>query len=197
MAKKIVMFGDSLTFGYGVNKKDSITSLISEKTCLTVINSGVNGDNTRNALRRIEKDVISHNGNIVTVLFGSNDSAPSEFYYVTPYEFEENINKIIEVIKKAQPSSQIILITPPPVDDTVFMPYTTNKRLGTYCDIIRKIANEQSLPLCDFNAYLTFASQGNIEKYLQDDGTHLSEEGYKCFEECLYDVIKNTYKNNH
>ena len=77
MSKKIVMFGDSLTFGYGVLKKDSIEYLLKNKG-YDIINSGVNGDNTRNALARIEKDVLFYDCDIVTILFGSNDSAPSE-----------------------------------------------------------------------------------------------------------------------
>ena len=191
MAEKIVMFGDSLTFGYGVNKKDSITKLIAAKTGIKTINSGVNGDTTRWALKRLEKDVLKHNGDIVTILFGSNDSAPSDYCYVTPYEYEKNLNVMIEQINIQNPSAQIILITPPPVDDTVFMPYTTNKRLSTYIEIIRKISQERNIPLCDFNSYLTFVSGGNMEEYLQEDGCHLSEKAYLCFCECLYETIKS------
>jgi len=191
MSEKIVMFGDSLTFGYGVYAKDSITSLIEQKTGVKTINSGLNGDTTRWALKRIEKDVLRHNADIVTILFGSNDCAPSDYYYVTPYEFEQNMRKMIEVIESVNPKVQVVLITVPPVDDTVFMPYTTNSRIIPYNDIIRKIAEEKYLPLCDLSAYLIFVSGGNTDEYLQEDGSHLTEKAYIAFAECLYDTIKN------
>ena len=191
MAEKIVMFGDSLTFGYGVYAKDNITTLIEQKTGIPTINSGLNGDTTRNALKRLAKDVLVHNADIVTLLFGSNDCAPSDFYYVTPFEFEQNMRKIIESIEYSNPKAQVVLITIPPVDDTVFMPYTTNSRIVPYNDIIRKIAEEKYLPLCDLSAHLLFVSGGNTDEYLQEDGSHLTEKAYLAFCDCLYDTIKN------
>lgn len=191
MAEKIVMFGDSLTFGYGVYAKDSITSLIEQKTGIKTINSGLNGDTTRGAIKRMAKDVLAHNADIVTLLFGSNDCAPSDFYYVTPYEFEQNMRKIIEGIEYSNPKTQVVLITIPPVDDTVFMPYTTNSRIVPYNDIIRKIAEEKYLPLCDLSAHMLFVSDGNTDEYLQEDGSHLTEKAYLAFCDCLYDTLKN------
>ncbi len=189
MSKKIVMFGDSLTFGYGVLKKDSIEYLLKNKG-YDIINSGVNGDNTRNALARIEKDVLFYDCDIVTILFGSNDSAPSEYYYVTPFEYKENIKKIIAAIRAKNKETKIVLITPPPVDDSVFMPYTTNKRLSKYIEIIREVSEEENTLLCDFNLYLSFYSKGDISPYLQEDGCHLSEKGYISFASCILETIE-------
>ena len=188
MPQKIVMFGDSLTFGFGVYKKDSIEYLLKDKG-YEVINSGVNGDNTRNAISRLEKDVLSYNAHIYTILFGSNDSAPSEYYYVTPFEFRQNIINIINAIKSKNNNAKIILITPPPVDDSVFMPYTTNKRLSKYIEIIRELSLEENVFLCDLNMYIIYYSKGDISPFLQEDGCHLSERGYLCFLESLLDTI--------
>ncbi|MHA7750746.1 GDSL-type esterase/lipase family protein [Paenibacillus chondroitinus] len=40
-----------------------------------VINAGVPGNNTFDAIERIQTDVLSHNPDLVTVLFGANDAA--------------------------------------------------------------------------------------------------------------------------
>lgn len=40
-----------------------------------VINEGVSVNNTYDALLRIESDVIKHNPDVVTLLFGANDAA--------------------------------------------------------------------------------------------------------------------------
>ena len=120
--RNLVLFGDSLTYGYGVFKKDNIASLIQNRfKKLSVINSGVNGDTTREALKRLNRDVISFSPVIATILFGSNDSAPSENAYRTIYEFNKNMTAIIDTIKTSKKGTEIILITPPPVHDGVFM----------------------------------------------------------------------------
>ena len=188
--RNLVLFGDSLTYGYGVFKKDNIASLIQNRfKKLSVINSGVNGDTTREALKRLNRDVISFSPVIATILFGSNDSAPSENAYRTIYEFNKNMRAIIDTIKTSKKGTEIILITPPPVDDGVFMPSTTNARLAPYCDAIREIAQRQGLFLCDLNKEFPRMSGGNIEPYIQEDGCHLTEQGYMAFYNCLEPLI--------
>ena len=188
--RNLVLFGDSLTYGYGVFKKDNIASLIQNRfKKLSVINSGVNGDTTREALKRLNRDVISFSPVIATILFGSNDSAPSENAYRTIYEFNKNMRAIIDTIKTSKKGTEIILITPPPVDDGVFMPSTTNTRLAPYCDAIREIAQRQGLFLCDLNKEFPRMSGGNIEPYIQEDGCHLTEKGYMAFYNCLEPLI--------
>ena len=188
--RNLVLFGDSLTYGYGVFKKDNIASLIQNRfKKLSVINSGVNGDTTREALKRLNRDVISFSPVIATILFGSNDSAPSENAYRTIYEFNKNMRAIIDTIKTSKKGTEIILITPPPVDDGVFMPSTTNARLAPYCAAIREIAQRQGLFLCDLNKEFPRMSGGNIEPYIQEDGCHLTEKGYMAFYNCLEPLI--------
>ena len=188
--RNLVLFGDSLTYGYGVFKKDNIASLIQNRfKKLSVINSGVNGDTTREALTRLNRDVISFSPVIATILFGSNDSAPSENAYRTIYEFNKNMRAIIDTFKTSKKGTEIILITPPPVDDGVFMPSTTNARLAPYCDAIREIAQRQGLFLCDLNKEFPRRSGGNIEPYIQEDGCHLTEKGYMAFYNCLEPLI--------
>lgn len=191
--KNLVMLGDSLTYGYGVYKKDSVAALLQNRFKeLNIINSGVNGDTTREAIVRLKKDVLDYNPDIVTILFGSNDCAPSEYSYVTVFEFEKNLDTIIKSIYNQNSKTEIILITPPPVDETVFMPWTTNKRLLPYCEAIRKKSEEYSCHLCDFNVYLTQKSNGELESFLQEDGCHLSEKGYILFFRCLEKILKES-----
>ena len=189
--KNLVMFGDSLTYGYGVYEKDSVAALLQNSFAdFNIINSGVNGDTTREAIVRLKKDVLDYNPHIVTILFGSNDCAPSEYSYVTVFEFEKNLDTIIKSIYSQNSKAEIILITPPPVDETVFMPWTTNKRLLPYCEAVRKKSDEHGCHLCDFNVYLTLKSIGEFVSFLQEDCCHLSEKGYICFFVCLSDILK-------
>jgi acyl-CoA thioesterase-1 len=69
----IVCFGDSITAGYGVGQGLAFPALISERLDVSVVNAGVDGDTTRDALARLERDVLERDPRIVIVEFGGND----------------------------------------------------------------------------------------------------------------------------
>lgn len=65
---KMVCFGDSLTARKEGFDKPMLTSKLSSILGnFEVINAGVSGDNTFDALSRIENDVIKHNPDLITV----------------------------------------------------------------------------------------------------------------------------------
>ena len=188
---KLLLFGDSLTFGYGVWEKDNIETLIkSAYPQWDIINKGVNGDTTREALDRFETDVLNNNPDVVTFLFGSNDSAIGEGPYRTVYEYNLNMEIMTEQLMLKNKNVKILYITPPPVDETVFMPWTYNHRIAPYCNACHKLAEKYNGILVDFNQYLTDLGKNNIAQFLQEDGCHLSEKGYVAFFDCLNDSLK-------
>jgi acyl-CoA thioesterase I len=74
---RIVAFGDSNTYGYGVVRKDAYPAkleraLRAKGYDVKVTNAGVNGDTTEGALKRLEWTVLE-NTNITIVEFGTND----------------------------------------------------------------------------------------------------------------------------
>lgn len=56
-----------------------------------MINSGVGGNTSREALDRIGKDVLVYRPDLVMVEFGGNDATPDPNREVSPDEFEENL----------------------------------------------------------------------------------------------------------
>ncbi|PLX33687.1 MAG: arylesterase [Clostridiales bacterium] len=70
---KIVCLGDSLTYGYGVRRRDVWTSVASEQTGDEYINKGVNGDTTGGMLSRFNEDVLKENPKAVILMGGAND----------------------------------------------------------------------------------------------------------------------------
>jgi len=54
----VVCFGDSLTAGYGATSGNDYPSLLSKKISLPVINDGVSGNTTADALARLDGDVL-------------------------------------------------------------------------------------------------------------------------------------------
>ena len=77
--KPIVCFGDSLTEGYGagglgtVDRSRSYPAFLQRKVNMPVVNSGISGDTTADALFRLERDVLSKDPQMVIILLGAND----------------------------------------------------------------------------------------------------------------------------
>ncbi|MCX7047211.1 MAG: arylesterase, partial [Candidatus Sumerlaeota bacterium] len=55
----IIAFGDSLTYGWGVDKGRDYPTLLSKQLGVEIINKGKPGDTTEDALARIESDVLN------------------------------------------------------------------------------------------------------------------------------------------
>lgn len=170
---KVVCFGDSITARKEGFDKPMLTSkLASTLENNDVINAGVSGDNTSDAVFRIEKDVMELNPDLVTVLFGANDAA---FHKQINLEmFKENLYKIVQTLKP----EKTILISPAPVDEKVQFA-RTNEVLFAYADVVREVAASTNSHFIDF-----FTELISLENYpqklkgLENDGLHFGEEGY-------------------
>lgn len=192
----IVGFGDSLTYGYGVTRNvkyierlEKFMPLYFPNIGWNIYNAASNGDTTREGLKKLERKVLSHNPNIVFILFGSNDSATNEKQFRSLDEYEDNLRKIITKIKSHNNRTGLnkcipipILITPPPVREDIWSPIRTNNRLKQYIYIVKSLAKEYNCPLIDF--FEEAMNYGDYSELLSDDGLHLSEKGY----DLLYDL---------
>ncbi len=69
----IVCFGDSLTSGTGATSGMDYPSQLAKMLGKPVINKGIPGDTTTSALRRLDRDVLSQNPDIVLITLGGND----------------------------------------------------------------------------------------------------------------------------
>lgn len=70
---KIVCIGDSLTYGYGVPRRDTWINILNQQGQLEYINKGVNGDTTFGILNRFYQDVLAENPQLVIIMGGAND----------------------------------------------------------------------------------------------------------------------------
>ncbi len=207
----IVGFGDSLTFGYGVDKNITFLSRLEKELPLyfsechwSIVNSGVNGDTTREALQRIETDVLQFSPHIVLILFGSNDSSLCEDQYRTTYEFEKNLHIILKKLNSLKLTNNFlnaspipVFITPPPVIETNFLPFNTTDRVKKYCEIVKKISADENLFCIDFFTLLNNIGQENIIPYFQHDGIHLSPKGYDFLYHCICFQLEDLFRLYH
>ncbi|MFA6432721.1 MAG: GDSL-type esterase/lipase family protein [Candidatus Paceibacterota bacterium] len=99
----IVAFGDSLVQGVGASKGNDFVSLLSQRIGQPIINLGVSGDTTADALLRLD-DVFVQDPRIVIVLLGGND-----FLRRIPMdETFANLDKIVNAIQAHE--SAILLL---------------------------------------------------------------------------------------
>lgn len=174
--KKIVAFGDSITDYTGW-----VDMLYGELGC-QVVNAGVAGDRTSQALARIDRDVISENPDLVIINFGMNDQAfnTSTQKNLTPIDqFETNYRTIIEKILATD--SDIILVAVHDVDSKKYgsgsPEYDKVDENGvTYVDryneVVKRLAEEYDVGFLDIN---TLAE--DMLQFITVDGIHLNEAG--------------------
>ncbi len=164
----IVCFGTSITQGTPhVPAEDTYPAVLErrlnrrlkrEQAAVTVINSGVSGENSAEGLARIEPDVIAHHPDLVVIEFACNDVRYEPHKRVEPDAFRENLLEMIERIREV--CSDQILCTPTPIIDA-FHVYSQqvdfyepwggcNNALLEYDAIIREVADDTAAVLCDF-----------------------------------------------
>ncbi|MDP2905130.1 MAG: GDSL-type esterase/lipase family protein [Candidatus Omnitrophota bacterium] len=71
--KNIICFGDSITFGYGVKPGEDYPTNLAELVSYPVINAGIDGDSSPEALQRLEADILQRHPLLVIIEFGGND----------------------------------------------------------------------------------------------------------------------------
>ena len=91
----IVFFGNSITAGQGASAGEDFPTLLGKTLNVSIVNAGVSGNTTKDALFRIDKDVISKNPSIVVVELGGNDLFLNEKSEIT----KRNLDLIMIKIK--------------------------------------------------------------------------------------------------
>jgi acyl-CoA thioesterase-1 len=114
-AKNILVFGDSLSAGYGIARDDSWANLLQQALKkdhpqYEVVNASISGETTSGGLRRIARALQQHHPAVVIVELGANDGLRG----TSVTETEKNLSLIIEQIKKANARVLLLGIQLPP-----------------------------------------------------------------------------------
>jgi len=152
----------------GAGKGEDYPTLLSQKVNLPVINAGVRGDTTRDALTRIEADVLQFNPRLVIVILGGNDF----LQHVPEKETLANIDKIVE---RTQNHGAMVVMA------TVNIGLVRDK----YAKGFREIAKRKRALLVPniMKGILT-------DPQLKYDQIHPNAQGYKIIADRLYESIK-------
>ncbi|MBW9144254.1 peptidase [Clostridium sp. CM027] len=185
----IVCIGDSLTFGYGVNKSENWVSLIAKRIKEKIINKGIPGDTTYEMKERFRKDVVNYNPSRVLIMGGTNDI----FSEVGIDTIFKNIKSMVEM-SETNNIVPIILIPLPVKKDILIklmfedMDYTkVNKQLVELRNLLIKYGNEKSI--ISIGLANIIPKTINMEEYFLADGIHVSKEIHKEIAEIIYKKI--------
>ena len=177
--KTVVAFGDSLT------ARSGWVSMLGGTIGTEVINSGVGGDSTKNAVARLKEDVLDKDPDVVLICFGMNDQAQSltnKRPNVPLETYIANMEQCIEAVQKL--GADVILIAPHDAYNAsgYYVPgnYGLDYSYGNmkdFCAAIRQMAIKYS---CDFIDVYTESKSENMAKFLNaGDGIHQSVYGHQ------------------
>ncbi len=120
--KNIVCFGDSLTQGFGAPAHSSYPATLAKLANRAVINAGIEGDTSGEALKRVQVDVLDKDPMLVIVEFGAND-------FLTKVPLEETVKNMEEIVSVIQASGAMVAIADIGGSVGPFSPYSREYRM--------------------------------------------------------------------
>lgn len=99
----IICFGDSITFGYGAGQGEDYPAALAKLVSVPVLNKGIDGDTTSEALKRLNSDVLDRQPLIVIIEFSGND-------FLRKIPKEVTVENIREMIRRCQSRGAIVAI---------------------------------------------------------------------------------------
>lgn len=143
----IVCLGDSVTGVYyhtGGRRAypemlEVAIKLAVPKANVKVINAGISGQTTTEGLARLDRDVLMHRPDLVTIAFGLNDMGR-----MSEEQYRANLETLVARCRAA--NAAVVLCTPNAVISTAARPVEKLKR---YCEVIQATAKSLDVPVCD------------------------------------------------
>ncbi len=180
--KNILVLGDSITAGYGVEPSKAFPSLLQSKIDELgwrdkVVNAGVSGDTSADGLRRL-KWILHQPVDVMILELGANDGLRG-----IPVETTRgNLQAIITTVKARFPSAAIIIagMRLPP---NFGMVYTESFRR-----IFQELAEKNHSVLIPF----LLEGVGGIPGLNQQDRIHPNEEGHRIVAETVWKALRPT-----
>lgn len=200
---KVITLGDSITKGVrpGVKAEETFASLLQESLqkdgIVTVVsNVGIGGEDTVRALARLDRDVIAHKPDVVTIMYGTNDSYVDKgktTNRISLEDYKANLGKLVERLRAA--GIQPVLMTEPRLGDRHGpngRGEHPNKPLEEYVKACRDVARQLRVPLVDHFAHWSERNSSGMDvgKWTTDE-CHPNPEGHRVMMTLLRSTVKD------
>ena len=160
-AATVLIFGDSLSAGYGIAREDSWPSLLSQKLAKDkspwqVVNASISGETTAGGRSRLPALLADHKPAIVVIELGANDGLRG----LPITEMRQNLNAMIDASKKSGARVLLVGIRMPPN----YGPHYTHQ----FEESFSTLAKTHRLALVPF----LFEGIADKREFFQPDGLH-------------------------
>jgi lysophospholipase L1-like esterase len=169
-----------------------------------VLNKGIAGNNSNDLVKRIDRDVLSENPDLVILMVGSNDMINSK-KFISYASFQANYQQLLNQLKFRD--IEVVVMSPPPADTGyVFQRHNRelfsedpNSKLDSLNGLIRQLARANQVHYIDINQ--AFKQQGSPNRQAHSlivnqtnmgiaDGLHPTREGYRLIAREIYQYLK-------
>ena len=163
----IVAFGDSLTYGQGVNQEDSYPAVLENMWQREVINLGISGNTSLAGLAR-KDEIKTLRPSFVLIEFGANDL----FKKVPREKTQAALEDLVDYVQNLGAVAVLI--------DT-----GGHSQMNPYRKMLKKIAKEKK------TLYINGIMDGIFSnKNLKSDRLHPNEQGYKLIAQKIDKALK-------
>ena len=171
-ANTIVILGDSLSAGYGVQIESSWPSLLEKSITnnglnFQVVNAGISGDTTSGGLYRLPELLSKHEPKIVILELGGNDGLRGMSLKKV---VKKNLRAMIEMVQASDGIAVLVGVELPPNYGEMYT--------SSFKKIFVDLASEYNLIL--INGSIKDMTERGL---MQSDGIHPNQNGHKLIEQ--------------
>ena len=178
--KTVVVLGDSIAAGYGLDLSQAFPALLQEKIKtnnlpFTVVNAGISGDTTAGGARRMPW-LLKRHVDVLIIELGGNDGLRG----ISPAETKANLQTIIRLAREKNPKMEIILAG-------MQMPKSMGADYAqSFKETFTSVAAENKVQLVPF----LLEGVGGKPDLNQPDMIHPNPEGHKIVANNIWLVLK-------
>ena len=157
----LVVFGDSLSAGYGISQADTWVAEIARRWQqdhpeFTIVNASISGDTTQGGLNRLEDVVNQHQPDVVFIELGGNDG-------LRGFQIDSIRSNLSQMIAYLQQQDIKVALSQVEIPPNLGRRYTTE-----FSALFNDVADEYEVVLVPF-FMLEIATDANL---MQRDGIH-------------------------
>ena len=178
-AQSILIVGDSISAGFGINPEEGWVALLEEKlqtenSPYSIINASISGDTTTNGLARLPSLLEKHQPEITIIELGGNDGLRA----TPPVRISENLAKMIELSKATNSKVLLVGIQLPPNYGDAY--------LARFLAIYPELAEQHQVAVLPS---IVEKVGGNAE-LMQSDGIHPNSAGQPFMLEAVWEQLE-------
>jgi len=177
---RIIILGDSITAGYGLETEPAYPALIQQKINasklpFTVVNAGISGDTTASGLRRINW-ALGSSADVLVIALGGNDGLRG----IPPKQTAENLTGIITKARAKFPALKVLIAG-------MQMPSNMGTKFTEeFSAVFPAVASANNATLIPY----LLEGVGGVAKLNQPDQIHPTAEGQKIIAENVWKILE-------